>query len=149
MSTTDWPGLPIRPEDLPKIRELLTAEEYAALLKRLGRRQLGQRKGRTPARNHGSRVAHSNWLAAVLVCSVSKLPNEVRTPAIDKQPNGYPAGTTLARINRREDVATSHSNWDRTMIRRTVPKAAPRILSPTVRVATARQRAGDALANTD
>ena len=30
----DWPRPPIRPEDLPKIRELLTAEEYAALLKR-------------------------------------------------------------------------------------------------------------------
>ena len=35
MKTTDWPRLPIRPEDLPKIRELLTAEDYAALLKRL------------------------------------------------------------------------------------------------------------------
>ena len=31
----DWPRPPIRPEDLPKIRELLTAEDYAALLKRL------------------------------------------------------------------------------------------------------------------
>ena len=34
MDTTDWHRPPIRPEDLPLIRELLTAEEYAALLKR-------------------------------------------------------------------------------------------------------------------
>ncbi len=32
----DWPRLPIRPEALPKIPELLTAEEYEKLLKRLG-----------------------------------------------------------------------------------------------------------------
>ena len=31
----DWPRLPIHPEDLPKIRELLTTEEYEKLLKRL------------------------------------------------------------------------------------------------------------------
>ena len=36
MSTTDWPQPPIRPEDLPKIRELLSAEDYEELLKRLG-----------------------------------------------------------------------------------------------------------------
>lgn len=36
MSTTDWPRPPTRPEDLPLIRELLSAEDYAALLKRLG-----------------------------------------------------------------------------------------------------------------
>ncbi len=35
MDTTDWPRPPIRPEDLPLIRELLTAEEYEKLLKRL------------------------------------------------------------------------------------------------------------------
>ena len=36
MRTTDWPRPPIQPEDLPKIRELLAAEEYEKLLKRLG-----------------------------------------------------------------------------------------------------------------
>ena len=35
MGCIGWPRPPIRPEDLPLIRELLTAEEYAALLKRL------------------------------------------------------------------------------------------------------------------
>ena len=35
MGSTDWPRPPIQPEDLPKIRELLTAEEYKKLLKRL------------------------------------------------------------------------------------------------------------------
>ena len=39
MGTTDSPRLPIQPEDLPKIRELLTAEEYEALLKRLWMRR--------------------------------------------------------------------------------------------------------------
>ena len=34
MSTTTWPRLPIQPEHLPLIRELLTAEEYEKLLKR-------------------------------------------------------------------------------------------------------------------
>lgn len=32
---TDWPVPPIWPEDLPVIRELLTDEEYAALIRRL------------------------------------------------------------------------------------------------------------------
>ena len=36
MGSIDWPRLPIQPEDLPKIRELMSAEEYARLLKRLG-----------------------------------------------------------------------------------------------------------------
>ena len=35
MPTTEWPNPPIRPEHLPLIRALLTAEEYVALLKRL------------------------------------------------------------------------------------------------------------------
>ena len=30
-----WPKLPIWPEDLPLIRELLTDEEYAELLRRM------------------------------------------------------------------------------------------------------------------
>ena len=28
MGSIEWPKLPIQPEDLPKIRELLTTEEY-------------------------------------------------------------------------------------------------------------------------
>ena len=36
MPAPKWPRLPNKPEDLPKIRELLTAEEYEKLLKRLG-----------------------------------------------------------------------------------------------------------------
>ena len=35
MGSIDWPRPPIRPEDLPKIRELLTAADYEKLLKRL------------------------------------------------------------------------------------------------------------------
>ena len=35
MGSIDWPRLPIQPEDLPKIRELLTAEKYEKLLNRL------------------------------------------------------------------------------------------------------------------
>ena len=35
MDMPEWPLPPIRPEDLPKIRELMSAEEYARLLKRL------------------------------------------------------------------------------------------------------------------
>ena len=35
MDSIDWPRLPIQPEDLPKIRALLTAEEYEKLSKRL------------------------------------------------------------------------------------------------------------------
>ncbi len=35
MDMPEWPRPPIRPEDLPKIRELLTAEEYEKLWKRL------------------------------------------------------------------------------------------------------------------
>ncbi len=35
MGSIDWPRLPIQAEDLPKIRELLTAEECEQLLKRL------------------------------------------------------------------------------------------------------------------
>ena len=34
MSDGDWPKLPIWPEDLPLIRELLTEEQYAELLRR-------------------------------------------------------------------------------------------------------------------
>ena len=34
MPVTDWPRPPIQPGDLPRIRELLTAEEYAALTSR-------------------------------------------------------------------------------------------------------------------
>ena len=32
MDPPEWPRPPIRPEDLPKIREPLTAEEYEKLL---------------------------------------------------------------------------------------------------------------------
>ena len=35
MRLDDWPKPPIWPEDLPLIRELLTDEEYAELLKRM------------------------------------------------------------------------------------------------------------------
>ncbi len=37
MVTTDWPRPPIRPEDLPLIRELLTDGEYAELLRKMVR----------------------------------------------------------------------------------------------------------------
>ena len=46
MDTTDWPRPPIRLEDLPKIRALLTAEEYEQLLKRLLERMADGGKGR-------------------------------------------------------------------------------------------------------
>lgn len=49
IDTTDWPRLPIQPEDLPKIRELLTAEEYEKMFKRIevsGR--LNSRRGKPP-----------------------------------------------------------------------------------------------------
>ena len=35
MDTPEWPRPPIRPEDLPSIRGLLSPEDYAALLKRI------------------------------------------------------------------------------------------------------------------
>ncbi len=35
MTVDDWPLPPISPEDLPLIRELLTDEEYAELLRRM------------------------------------------------------------------------------------------------------------------
>ena len=35
MDMPEWPRPPIRPEDLPLIRELLTPEDYEALLKRI------------------------------------------------------------------------------------------------------------------
>ena len=35
MRLDDWPKPPIWPEDLPLIRELLTDEEYAELLRRM------------------------------------------------------------------------------------------------------------------
>ena len=35
MHTTDWPRPPIKPEDLPKIRELLTVEKYNRLLRHI------------------------------------------------------------------------------------------------------------------
>ena len=41
MDMPDWPRPPIRPEDLPKIRELLNADDYEKLLKRLSRPQSG------------------------------------------------------------------------------------------------------------
>ncbi len=46
MSTTDWPRPPIRPEDLPKIRELMMEEEFEELLAR--ERDRASEKPRTP-----------------------------------------------------------------------------------------------------
>ena len=37
MSLEDWPKPPIWPDDLPLIRDLLTDEEYAELLRRMVR----------------------------------------------------------------------------------------------------------------
>ena len=45
MKTTEWPQLPIQPEDLPTIRELMSPEECEKLLKRLGWQRLDSRRG--------------------------------------------------------------------------------------------------------
>ena len=45
MPTTDWPNPPIQSEDSPKIRALLTAEEYQQLLKRIEVRHLVLMRG--------------------------------------------------------------------------------------------------------
>ena len=64
MGSTDGPRLPIQPEDLPKVRELLTAEEYAALLKRLDRvATAGQQKGRPEGRPRATLVLR--WLNVI------------------------------------------------------------------------------------
>ena len=64
MRPTDWPRPPIRPEDSPKIRELLTAEEYAAQLKRLEVRSVTPAHERAPNAAGTLGVLSSHWLDA-------------------------------------------------------------------------------------
>ncbi len=47
MGSIDWPRPPIQPEDLPKIRALLAAEEYERLLKRIEAAQQPNTSSRT------------------------------------------------------------------------------------------------------
>ncbi len=74
MGYDNWPKPPIWPEDLPLIRELLTEEEYAELLRRMVqvlpngplldyRQAFGERELKAP---NAARTLRASWLRYVL-----------------------------------------------------------------------------------